>query len=65
MKKMVAIGGREMEDFSIERKSFLREDMIDIEIIKKFDRDVKEGKIKLISQPADKFLKDLEKWAKE
>ena len=47
---------------SLER---LREDLIDSKIVDQFWKDVKSGKEKLITQPADEFLKDLEKWAKE
>jgi len=40
----------------------LREEMMDKKIIDKFDRDVKSGKIRLITQTKEDFLKDLESW---
>ena len=44
---------------SLER---LKEDLIDTKIAEQFWKDVKSGKVKLINQTEEEFLKDLETW---
>lgn len=51
-----------MKNIKVEGLEELREDMMDKEIIDKFDKDVESGKIKLITQTKEDFLKDLESW---